>query len=112
MRNYFAILVVLILVFSRLNAAQSISCESSGQCQQTSGRCQYDSIESCYPRSGAYSNYGYSPSGSCSSSEIQSDIRLKDLTVKYIHINPSYICQDLCKLVSCQLKCLHRWLQN
>ena len=91
MRSYFPILVVLILVFSRLYAAQSISCESSGQCQQTSGICQYDSIEKCYPNSGANLQYFYSPSGNCASSGIQSDIRLKDLTVKYIHINPNYV---------------------
>ena len=90
MRSYFPILVVLILVFSRLYAAQSISCESSGQCQRTGGRCQSDSIEICYPRSGAVLDID-SQSGNCASSGIQSDIRLKDLTVKYIHNNPNYV---------------------
>lgn len=92
---------VTFLLHIALSKAQlaAVECISDGECTRNKGRCEVDSIEACYPYSGLVLNNFFSSSplgnqiftGDCSNSGNHSDIRLHDLTVKYVSVNPRYV---------------------
>ena len=92
-------LLVFLLHFILSKAQPSVECNSDGQCIKTRGRCMPDDIEKCFPYSGnfLYRYLSYAPSGKsistsdCSTTGNRSDIRLQNLTVKYVSVNPIYV---------------------
>jgi len=104
--------ISIVVLWSLLRSAQSIFCEPLGLCQETTKSCENDDFQKCFPDNYVRNiKYGYNLSGNKISttclrpsheSNNRFDVVTKNLSTKYIHVNPWYV--DVCLFWSAESK--------
>ncbi len=93
------ILTLLTGFHRHIQAKPSVVCSSPGLCLKTSGKCVPDSIVQCFRETSHVLDryFSYTPSGeeiasgNCQTFQDHANVKLQNLTVRYIAVNPNYV---------------------